>query len=83
MSKKDDVIKAKNFVNINMPNVIRKAINDAGLTVPEVAKESGLTAGNLHKIIGGESKPTLENFVKLCAAIGVTPNELLGFEGAK
>jgi len=49
------------------------------LTQEALAQKIGITRTALANYEIGKSIPPLPNFVELCTALNVTPNELLGF----
>jgi len=48
-----------------------------GLTIEELAALSDLNKNTVNRIVKGVGKPHLETFFKLCAALKVSPNELI------
>ena len=51
-----------------------------GLTQSELAEKAGISAPFLGHIERGTRVLSLETFMALCAALSVTPNDLLGME---
>lgn len=49
----------------------------AGLSIEELAQKTNISETTLQKYEDGTSLPTIEGLVKLCHAIGATPNEML------
>lgn len=49
-------------------------------TQARLAELADVDSNNISRIERGEAKPNLETLVKLCNALGVSPNELLLFE---
>lgn len=49
----------------------------AGLSIEELAQKTNISEETLQKYEDGTSLPTVEGLVKLCRAIGATPNEML------
>lgn len=52
----------------------------AGLSIYKLSKLTGISRQNLMKIEKKGSQPTVPVIIKLCIALEVTPNELLGWE---
>lgn len=51
----------------------------AGLSIYKLSKLTGISRQNLMKL-EKESEPTAPVIIKLCLALGITPNDLLGWE---
>ena len=51
----------------------------AGLSIYKLSKFTGISRQNLMKLEKG-SQPTAPVIIKLCLALGITPNDLLGWE---
>ena len=51
----------------------------AGLSIYKLSKLTGISRQNLMKLEKG-SQPTAPVIIKLCLALGITPNDLLGWE---
>ncbi len=49
----------------------------AELSIKELAQKTNISETTLQKYEDGTSLPTIEGLVKLCHAIGTTPNEML------
>lgn len=61
------------------------------INLEEIRKEKGVSIYKLHKITGmsrsyltdierGKSEPTSGKIISLCLVLGITPNELLGWD---
>ena len=51
----------------------------AGLSIYKLSKLTGISRQNLMKLEKG-SQPTALVIIKLCLTLGITPNDLLGWE---
>jgi phage repressor protein C with HTH and peptisase S24 domain len=51
-----------------------------GLTMKSVSQKAGLSSSTVHSIIANGASPSVDNFIKICAAINVEPTQLLGGE---
>lgn len=51
----------------------------AGLSIYKLSKLTGISRQNLMKLEKG-SQPTAPVIIKLCLVLGITPNDLLGWE---
>ena len=51
----------------------------AGLSIYKLSKLTSISRQNLMKLEKG-SQPTAPVIIKLCLALGITPNDLLGWE---
>ena len=51
-----------------------------GMTQQELADLIGLSRTQITNIEGGGSSTTLINCIRICAVLGRTPNEMLGYE---
>ena len=51
----------------------------AGLSIYKLSKLTAISRQNLMKL-EKESEPTAPVIIKLCLALGITPNDLLGWE---
>jgi transcriptional regulator with XRE-family HTH domain len=60
-------------------NNIRKAIKDSGLKQYVVAKKCGYTGKGLSDLLNGRRSITADDIYKLCKGIGISPNELFGY----
>lgn len=54
-----------------LADVIRKAIEDSGLSVYAVAKRSGVSQPVVHRFASGERDMTLETADKVCRFLGL------------
>lgn len=57
---------------------IRAAIAESGLTRAEVASRAGLSLDAVYKLLAGKHEPGAETLAKLCRALEVSADELLG-----
>lgn len=51
-----------------------------GMTVYGLSKVTGISRRHITKIETGQSSPTADKIIEICLALGITPNELLGWE---
>lgn len=58
---------------------LRQAAQDLGLSDAEVARRSGLTERRYGHYVTGDREPGLATLGRICAVLGQTPNDLLGF----
>lgn len=61
---------------------LREAREAAGLTKSELATTVGLTTATITRLESGERHPSLGGLVKLCDALDVTADHLLGRDAA-
>lgn len=73
------------LMNTKFVGYLEKNMADLGLSVPELARRSGLDNGQIYRFVSGERQPTPETIVKLarglrkpatevfCAVVGITP----------
>jgi transcriptional regulator with XRE-family HTH domain len=59
-------------------NRVRALRKDAGLSLDDLAKRSGISKGHLHSIESVPPNPTIETVVMLAHALGVSVRFLLG-----
>ena len=62
---------------------LRKRREELGLSMAELAKEAGLSAGYINNVEKGERKPTDDALVKLAPALGFKAEELLAWADAE
>ena len=55
---------------------------ELGLSDAEVARRLGLAQARYSNYVNGNREPDLATFGRICRALSITPNELLGFEVA-
>ncbi len=51
---------------------------ELGLSDAEVARRLGLAQGRYSNYVTGTREPDFATFVRICSALGITPNEVLG-----
>lgn len=73
---KEDLIK---YFNTFKTNIKLERVN-LKLSQKDMAKKIGITTQSYQAYESGLTMPTMENFLKLCKILNITPNELLGFE---
>lgn len=56
---------------------IRSYRKHNGLKQGELAEKAGIDTNNMSRIERGVATPNLESLLKICNALGVTPNDLL------
>ncbi|MBQ8202947.1 MAG: helix-turn-helix transcriptional regulator [Clostridia bacterium] len=61
----------------NLSKALAKHIKETNSTQLKLANESNLSHRFVGDIIRGDSVPTLRTFEQICAALEVTPNDLL------
>lgn len=61
----------------NLHEVLQGERAERGLTQAQLAKRIGVTRGYLSEMENGKH-PSLAMFVRLCKALGRTPNQMLG-----
>lgn len=57
---------------------LRECIQRSGITQKEVAKRIGVSAQTISKYMKADVFPALDTFAKLCAALDVSANYVLG-----
>lgn len=57
---------------------LKKWREERGLTVRKLGELSGVHYVSIVKMEGGRLDPQLSTVLKLCEALGVTPNQLVG-----
>lgn len=62
---------------------LRKARNRQGLSQEQVAASVDLPAEVYGRMERGGMMPRMDLFVTLCHRLGATPDQLLGFQGAR
>ena len=50
---------------------IKRIASEKGITQKDIADKTGFKTGNVSRILSGKYIPRLDNFLKLCDAIGV------------
>lgn len=63
--------------SINLSEALKEYIKKNHSTQLKLAEESNLSHRFIGDIIRGDSVPTLKTFEQICAALEVTPNDLL------
>ncbi len=64
---------------IELANKLRSLTEALGITNVEAAKRCGLDKRRYGHYVTGRSRPNYETLVKICGALGTTPNLLLDF----
>lgn len=59
---------------------LAQAIRARGATVPETARDIGVGKQSIYNWIGGERYPNGYTLIRLCRALGVSSDWLLGLE---
>lgn len=57
---------------------LRQRARKLGLTDIEVARRLGLAQGRYSAYVNGAREPDLKLFVRICQALGTTPDDILG-----
>ena len=52
--------------------MLKHALRNSNMTARQLAQRTGITEGRISNYIHGKHDPTVEQFVKLCHALGVT-----------
>ncbi len=73
---KEDLIK---YFNTFKTSIKLERVN-LKLSQKDMAEKIGITTQSYQAYESGLTMPTMENFLKLCKILNITPNELLGFE---
>ena len=60
-------------------NRLKELIDKSGLTQTEIAARCFISRNTLHRIVLKQDF-LVSNLIVICAELGVTPNELLGWE---
>jgi transcriptional regulator with XRE-family HTH domain len=56
---------------------LRRFAKELGISNAEVARRAGLSARQYGHYVEGRREPNLRAIVRICAALGITPNDLL------
>lgn len=64
-----------NTVNDNLKSIIKSN----GLKQKYVAEKIGFTPQNFSNMLNGRKRFEIENVINICNTLGITPNELFGF----
>jgi transcriptional regulator with XRE-family HTH domain len=59
---------------------IKKVRLERGWTQTDLANRLGFNACQISFYESGKREPNFKNFIKLCEALGCTPNDLLGWD---
>lgn len=59
---------------------LRGSREGENITQQQLAKKAGLTAAAISHFECGNRVPSVENFYKLCRALGASANDLMGLE---
>lgn len=65
------------FDPVRLGKAVREARNKRGMMLIEVARVSGHSIGALSKIEMGQRVPSLDMLCGICAALGVSPSDIL------
>lgn len=57
---------------------LRQRARELGLTDVDVARKLGLAQGRYSAYVNGAREPDLKLFVRICQALGTTPDDILG-----
>lgn len=57
---------------------LRQRARELGLTDVDVARRLGLAQGRYSAYVNGAREPDLKLFVRICQALGTTPDDILG-----
>ena len=73
----------QNKLALHLGAVAREARQGAGLTQREVAERVGIVTEVYGRLERGELLPRLPTFLRVCRALGLDANALLGFSSAQ
>jgi transcriptional regulator with XRE-family HTH domain len=59
---------------------LRERGRELGLADAEIARRCGLSQARYQHYVVGRRAPDFTTFVRICRVLGVTPNQLLGFD---
>lgn len=59
---------------------LRRQARYLGITDAEVARRCGMDTSRYHHYVKGRHKPDYATLLKICDALGITPNQALGVE---
>ena len=71
--------KARGFTAV-FGTMIKREREKKGMNQRELADLAGISRTQIANIERGGSSTTLTNFIRICAILGRTPNEMLGYE---
>ena len=54
-------------------------LQERKMSQAKLAEESGLTPSAICQFISEEREPTCRTLIKICSALSITPNDILGF----
>lgn len=61
-------------------NTVKTIVKNSELKQRAIAERCGYTEKQFSSVINGRKLITAEDIVKLCNGLGITPNELCGFD---
>lgn len=67
--------------NIRIGRLLKLARENSGLLQSDMIEETGLSKNHISAVERGVSKPSVECLLGYCDRIGVTPNDILQYEG--
>ena len=62
--------------------ILQARAKELGFTDAEVARRVGLSQNRYSNYMTGAREPDLRTFARICAALGISPNDVLGTEGS-
>lgn len=71
---KSDSIKSK----MTLPELLRDALQRKGMTQKDLAGKIGASPARVNAYVSGRATPTLKMAAKICRALSITPEDLLG-----
>lgn len=66
--------------DMTIANTVKRIVKRSELKQKVIAERCGYTEKQFSSVINGRKLITAEDIVKLCNGLGITPNELYGFE---
>lgn len=60
------------------PLILQELIYKSGISVNEIAKQSGISKRQIFNYLDGTHQPTLDKFYKLMKVLGAEANEIAG-----
>lgn len=67
--------------NIRIGKLLKAARESCGVTQAEMCEYVGLSKNHISAVERGVSKASVEMLLGYCEKLGVTPNDILGFQG--
>lgn len=75
----EDELVDKNNTKNNIPSNLKKIMSKRGLSLGDLAKESGIHKSVIGKIVNGKTRtPKVDTLTKICSSLGVSYDRLAG-----